>query len=281
MKRAVDLGLVLFERHLIWLLLVLIVLIGLNQPGFLSVRNLTNLLWAAAPLGCMVLGLFLVLLTRGLDLSLESIYAVAPVVAIVVVVQQLDGVVRRGLTIPSALLSGCPGRSSVTGFSVKLGVNAFLVSLRPSRLSRHLIFLIPEGVYYLPPAVTWLGAAVSSRRSVRDRPSGSGFVDLVGSGRASQARQGHLSLVPNPRPPISPASMWIGRASSSSCSRSPGGPGRHPGAGGCNRRPRTWGRCDILMVFAGAILGGSSHQAGSAASAHIWPPCSSFHDPRI
>jgi len=75
----------LFERHLIWLLLALIVLIGTTVPGFVSVRNFTNVLWAAAPLGCMVLGLFFVLLTAELDLSLESTFAVAPTVAVLVI----------------------------------------------------------------------------------------------------------------------------------------------------------------------------------------------------
>jgi len=67
-----------FERHLIWLLLAILVIFGAFVPGFTSLQNILNVMWAAAPLGCMVLGLFLVLLIKEVDLSLESTFAFAP-----------------------------------------------------------------------------------------------------------------------------------------------------------------------------------------------------------
>jgi simple sugar transport system permease protein len=152
--------LVVLERHLIWVLLAAIVVVGTTMPGFFSLRNMTNLLWASAPLGCMVLGLFFVLLTGGLDLSLESIYAVAPTVAIVLFLQGLGEVLWPGFAIILALALGALAGLINGLFAVKLGVNAFLVTLATLLVYRGIvIFLIPEGVYYLPDAITWLGGA--------------------------------------------------------------------------------------------------------------------------
>ena len=45
------------SEHLIWPILLLLVIIGAFVPGFLTGGNLLNLLWGAALLGCMVVGL--------------------------------------------------------------------------------------------------------------------------------------------------------------------------------------------------------------------------------
>jgi ribose/xylose/arabinose/galactoside ABC-type transport system permease subunit len=146
------------ERHLIWVLLALLILIGLTVPGFMSTRNLINVLWAASPLGCVVLGLFFVLLTGSLDLSLESTFALAPTIAIMIVLNWLPGMIWPGFTILIVLLSGL-GAGMINGFiSVRLGVNAFLVTLATLLVFRGIvIFLIPEGVYYLPIEMTFWG----------------------------------------------------------------------------------------------------------------------------
>ncbi|WP_435106504.1 ABC transporter permease [Arhodomonas sp. AD133] len=149
----------LFERHLIWLLLALLIAIGTTVPGFISVRNFTNVLWAAAPLGCMVLGLFFVLLTAELDLSLESTFAVAPTVAVVLVTQWAGELLWPGLVIPITLAMGALIGLFNGLFTVRLGVSAFLVTLAMLLALRGVvIFLIPEGIYYLPESVTYLGS---------------------------------------------------------------------------------------------------------------------------
>ena len=63
MTKSKNLLFLVLEKHLIWALLVLLFIAGLAVPGFLSVRNILKVMWAAAPLGCMVLGLFFVVLT--------------------------------------------------------------------------------------------------------------------------------------------------------------------------------------------------------------------------
>lgn len=160
MNTTKRIGLLVLEKHLIWALLALLVLIGLSVPGFMSVRNVFNVMWAAAPLGCMVLGLFFVILTGGLDLSLESTFALAPTLTIVFFFQWLGADTLPVLPIVFTLAAGA-FFGLVNGlFSVKLKVSPFLVTLGTLLLLRGMVvYLIPEGVYYLPSHFTWPGAA--------------------------------------------------------------------------------------------------------------------------
>ena len=150
----------MLAEHLIWLILGVICIIGVFVPGFLSTRNLTNVLWAAAPLGCMVLGMFFVMLVGGLDLSLEATFALAPTLAILLMTSWLPDVITPELAVVGTLLFGL-GLGLFNGlFSVKLRVNPFLVTLGTSFVMRGIvIYLIPEGMYYLPQGYTFLGRA--------------------------------------------------------------------------------------------------------------------------
>ena len=65
--------------HLV--LLVLIIVTALISPAFLTANNISNMLLQAAPLGIVVIGQVLVILVRGLDLSVASVMATAAVVA--------------------------------------------------------------------------------------------------------------------------------------------------------------------------------------------------------
>jgi ribose/xylose/arabinose/galactoside ABC-type transport system permease subunit len=72
----------LFRSYGIHIALVLLIIISaLLSPQFLSSRNISNMLLQAAPLGIVVIGQVLVILVRGLDLSVASVMATAAVVA--------------------------------------------------------------------------------------------------------------------------------------------------------------------------------------------------------
>ena len=62
-------------------LLLLIGLVGLLQPSFLSPANLRNILVQSTPLGFVVIGQTIVILVRGLDLSVASVMATVAVLA--------------------------------------------------------------------------------------------------------------------------------------------------------------------------------------------------------
>lgn len=147
----------ILTEHLIWPIFALMVIVGAFVPGFLTGRNMLNLMWAAAPLGCMVIGLYFVMITGRLDLSLESTYALSPTVAVLCITSWFPGLspyiaIVIGLAIGVAV-------GLVNGFlSITLGVNPFLVTLATLLTLRGVVvFLIPEGVYDIAPEYTYLG----------------------------------------------------------------------------------------------------------------------------
>lgn len=158
MNSAKRLLVYLFREHLIWFLLVALCVVGWTIPGFFSTRNILNVLWASAPLGCMVLGMYFMLLIGSLDLSLESIFAFGPTLALVMMQDWLPGIITPSLAIVLTLILGILAGLFNGLFSVYLGVNAFLVTLATLLTLRGVvIYLIPEGIYYLPEGFTFLG----------------------------------------------------------------------------------------------------------------------------
>ena len=142
------------SEHLIWPILLLLVIIGAFVPGFLTGGNLLNLLWGATPLGCMVLGLYFVMIAGKLDLSLESTFALAPTVGVLAMGAGLNPVLGILLTLLVGVVVGLFNGA----VSVGLNVNPFLVTLATLLTLRGVVvYLIPEGVYDLPPAYTALG----------------------------------------------------------------------------------------------------------------------------
>ncbi len=144
-------------EHLIWPIVLLMVIIGATVPGFLTSGNIINLVWGAAPLGCMVVGLYFVMITGRLDLSLESTYALAPTVAVLFMTQWWVGIPAPFAILITLLVGAFVGL--VNGFlSITLGVNPFLVTLATLLIMRGIVvYLIPEGVYNLPSGYTALG----------------------------------------------------------------------------------------------------------------------------
>lgn len=144
------------SEHLIWLIFLLLAVVGSFVPGFLTLRNQLNLLWGAAPLGCMVVGMFFVMIAARLDLSIEGTFAFAPAVGIVAMTQwpNIDPLLALVVTLLIGAIVGL-----INGLIViRLKVNAFLVTLATLlTLEGLVVFLIPEGVYHLPETYTALG----------------------------------------------------------------------------------------------------------------------------
>lgn len=144
-------------EHLIWPIVVLMLIVGAMVPGFLTSGNVINVIWGAAPLGCMVVGLYFVMMTGRLDLSLESTYALAPTVAVLFMTQWIVGLPPAVAIVITLVVGALVGLAN--GFlSVTLQVNPFLVTLATLLIIRGVVvYLIPEGVYDLPTAYTALG----------------------------------------------------------------------------------------------------------------------------
>ena len=147
-----------FSEHLIWLILFVLCVAASFIPGFLGARNIVNVFWAASSLGCMVLGMFFVMLTGGLDLSLESTFAFAPAFAVLLMTSWMVGYISPWMAIVITLLTGCAVGLLNGMLSVKLRVNPFLITTGTQILFRGLLVSwVPEGIYYLPKTFLFLG----------------------------------------------------------------------------------------------------------------------------
>src|ERR1700758_4505253 len=71
----------LAEAALIPVLVLLVIVGTIVSPAFLTVSNLTGIGQQVSSLGIIVIGESFILLTGGMDLSLESTYGLAPMIA--------------------------------------------------------------------------------------------------------------------------------------------------------------------------------------------------------
>jgi ribose/xylose/arabinose/galactoside ABC-type transport system permease subunit len=157
LARARAIGGSVLANHLIWPLCGVLLLVGLGVDGFFSERNLINVVWSATPLACMTLGMLLVMVQGSLDLSIESTFAVAPTLGILVAINWMAKAPDI-LALPVCVAVGM-AIGLINGLiSVKLRVNPFLVTLATMMILRGIVvYLIPEGVYSLPEVITFWG----------------------------------------------------------------------------------------------------------------------------
>lgn len=265
MTRTKNFVSLILSEHLIWLILIAVALFGTTVTGFLTTRNLLNVLWAAAPLGCMVLGMYFVMLTGALDLSIESTFALAPTIAILFMNDWMPDTVSPELAILITLVVGMIVGLANGFLSVTLRVNPFLVTLATLLVMRGIvIYLIPEGVYYLNKDFTYLGRV----RTVYDIPLGM-IVLLVLYLIAYIVIEHHsfgksIYAIGNNEEAAYVAGINISRVKILTFVYA----GLFAALGGLLEVGRLQsvvadlGEGDIMMVFAGAILGGTSLSGG-------------------
>ncbi|WP_461204882.1 ABC transporter permease [Clostridium sp. DL1XJH146] len=70
----------LYKYRLVLILVVLVVILSILSPKFLTVRNLSNVLWSVAITGIMAAGSIYTIITGGIDLSVGSVAALAGIV---------------------------------------------------------------------------------------------------------------------------------------------------------------------------------------------------------
>jgi ribose/xylose/arabinose/galactoside ABC-type transport system permease subunit len=163
------------NRSLALLPVVLVaVLVGfIMSPVFLTQRNIINLTQQSSELAIVVVALSLVLISGKFDLSLESTFALAPMVGAFMILPVAVGGSGAGLppafgiiiTVAVGLLVGL-----VNGFLViRLELNAFIVTIAMLILLRGVtlgivsgrtLFELPDSFLYLGQA-SWIGIPVS------------------------------------------------------------------------------------------------------------------------
>lgn len=147
-----------FTDYVVWVLLFILICCGYSiEPRFISLANILNIVSFTAPLAMMVFGLSLLLMIGRIDLSLESTYALAPIVANLLVMKWWPGL-PDFLAIPVCILVGALIGLFNGYLSVKVGVSDFLIGLAMLIFLRGIVkFMIPEGLYAIPDSFTYLG----------------------------------------------------------------------------------------------------------------------------
>jgi ribose/xylose/arabinose/galactoside ABC-type transport system permease subunit len=147
----------LFRNYGIHIALVLLIIISsLLSPQFLSSRNISNMLLQAAPLGIVVIGQVLVILVRGLDLSVASVMATAAVVATSFNGQDSDAfyvfVVAMGVGLATGWVNGL--------LITKRNVSPFLATLATMIVLQGIRFAYTQGAPSgnVPPFYRVLGS---------------------------------------------------------------------------------------------------------------------------
>jgi ribose/xylose/arabinose/galactoside ABC-type transport system permease subunit len=140
--------------HLV--LLFLIIVTALISPQFLASRNISNMLLQAAPLGIVVIGQVLVILVRGLDLSVASVMATAAVVATSFNGQDSDAFAVFAVAIAIGLATGLVNGLLIT----KRSVSPFLATLATLTLLQGMRFAYTQGAPSgnVPPIYRVLGS---------------------------------------------------------------------------------------------------------------------------
>jgi len=127
------------EAALLPVLVVLIVVGALLNPHFLTVSNFTGLGQQISSLGVVVVGESLILLIGGMDLSLESIYGLAPMLA-------------AWLIVPAASFGLLIVKGRLNGFIVTLGMTILLAGIQDGIAKG-------QSPFNLPPEFSYLGSA--------------------------------------------------------------------------------------------------------------------------
>lgn len=163
-----GMGLSLANAVPVVFLAVLIVVMGMIAPNFLSVGNFLDIARVVSITGIMAVGMTIVILTGGIDLSVGSIFAFGAVVAASFVPGSFtDGSAFTGYPLPVALavaLGVVAG--GVIGYVngsiiARSGVEPFIVTLATMAFVRGLTYLytggFPTVFPSMPAEFQWLG----------------------------------------------------------------------------------------------------------------------------
>jgi ribose/xylose/arabinose/galactoside ABC-type transport system permease subunit len=137
-------------------LLLLLLLGGVISPSFVSPSNLSNLLLQYAPLAIVAMGQSLVMIVRGLDLSVSSMMATAAVIATGFSGADRDITLIVALAMLVAIAAGLLNGTLVT----KRQVSPFLATLATMILLQGLRFAYTQGAPSgnVPPLLRVLGS---------------------------------------------------------------------------------------------------------------------------
>ncbi len=145
------------ETGLILIILALFIAMSFASPYFLSWTNMRAMAMAFAVEGIVVVGMTILLISGGIDLSVGSVTALAMVIAGLLFLNGMDPWLASGIAIVA-----CTAIGAIMGFFVtKVGLHHFIVSLAIMVIARGLCLLgtggRPLGLYELPESFKFIG----------------------------------------------------------------------------------------------------------------------------
>lgn len=145
------------ETGLVLIILALFLIMSFASPYFLTWANMRAMSMAFAVDGILVVGMTILLISGGIDLSVGSVTAFAMVIAGWLFLSGIDPWVASAIAI---LI--CTGIGAFMGFFVtKVGLHHFIVSLAIMVIARGACLLFtggrPLGLYTLPPEFKFIG----------------------------------------------------------------------------------------------------------------------------
>lgn len=141
-----------------YLLALLAVGFALASPEFLSARNLANIALQAAALIIVALGMTLVILTEGIDLSMGAVLGLCGVVFSFLLVTHGSLPMAVAAALAIGVVAGCCNGALVA----YAGMPPFIVTLGVYGIAQSLAMVLTQGnsVTGLPPAVRWFNEGV-------------------------------------------------------------------------------------------------------------------------
>jgi ribose transport system permease protein len=136
-------------------LIVLFVLLAVASPNFLTVTNLSSVVRQTAVINIMSLGMTMIIISGGIDLSVGAILAMGGLLGTMAM--------EKGMPIPAGILIGVLTGlfwGTVNGALItRLRVAPFIVTLGTLGIVRGLTLIISNGlpVHRIPPAFSFLG----------------------------------------------------------------------------------------------------------------------------
>ncbi|MER9868931.1 ABC transporter permease [Mesorhizobium sp. M0136] len=122
-------------------IVVLLLAVGMLVPAALSMGNVQNIIQAAAPLIIMSLGVLLVVITGGIDLSVGSVFSLTGMVTALAMASGADGLTASAAGLAVGLVFG-----SINGLLVTVvGLAPFVVTLITYAVAGSLAFIVTNG----------------------------------------------------------------------------------------------------------------------------------------
>jgi ribose transport system permease protein len=135
-------------------------------PDFLKQSNLVAIVDRIVVIAVIAIGMTMVIITGGIDLSVGSLIAVSAVIS-TVIMKMMGGLEASGWAVASGMLIGilaCGLIGGLGGFIVaRFKVAPFITTLAIMLMGRGLAFLITGGfsIYQVPDSLTWLGQGIT------------------------------------------------------------------------------------------------------------------------